>query len=366
MALRVVVKIGTSSVARGTNGINIKAIEKLAEEVSNAQKKGHEILVVTSGAIAVGLNPLGMSGQRPKDLLTLQAVSAVGQTILMNAYNDSLSSFGLVGGQVLLAPFDFWDRKQYLHARRTLLRLLELKVIPVINENDAIADDEIRFGDNDRLAALVAHLVNADLLVLLTDTPGVFSSDPRIDPNASLIQEVESSEREISAVLGGPGTEGGSGGMVSKLAAARMAAWSGVASLIAAANRPDVLTDAISGSPGTGTFVHPHRHKMSARKLWIAFAVSSKGCVVVDNGAKSALVKSGRSLLPAGIVSVSGNFEQDEAIEIMSSDQKIFAKGLARLSSQQLNKWKGFHTSDLPGDISHEVVHRDDLVILDS
>lgn len=366
MALRVVVKIGTSSVTCDSNSVNVEAIEKLAKEVATAHSGGHEILVVTSGAIAAGLKPLGMTNQRPRDLLTLQAVSAVGQSRLMKVYNDCFSSLGLVGGQVLLAPLDFLDRRQYLHARQTLLKLLELKVIPVINENDVIADDEIRFGDNDRLAALVANLVSADLLVLLTDTPGVFSSDPRIDPNASLIQEVESSEREISAVLGGPGTEGGSGGMASKLSAARMAAWSGVASLIAAANRPDVLTDALQGMGGTGTFVHPHSHKLPARKLWIAFALSSKGYVVVDKGAKSALVESGGSLLPAGVVSLSGDFEQDEAIEIVSSDRKVFAKGLARLSSRQLDKWKGSHTSDLPRDISHEVVHRDDLVILSS
>ena len=200
---------------------------------------------------------------------------------------------------MLLAPLDFVERRQYLQARGTLLRLLELGVVPVVNENDAIADDEIRFGDNDRIAALVAHLIGAELLVLLTDTPGLLSADPRLDPSASLIEEIVEIDKGLEAMAGGPGSVGGSGGMASKVAAAKIAAWSGVRTVIAAAERPDVLADAVAGTPGVGTVVLPHDRDLPARKLWIAFAVGSAGTVVVDAG-RPARARAGRRLAAAG------------------------------------------------------------------
>ena len=237
-------------------------------------------------------------------------------------------------GQVLLAPLDFVHRQQYLHARQTLSRLLELGVVPVVNENDATSDDEIRFGDNDRLAALVAHLVAADLLVLLTDTAGLLTADPRTTAEASLIEEVVEVDHELEIVAGGAGSAVGSGGMASKLAAAKIAAWSGVETVIADAGRPGVLRGAVEGEPGVGTVFRPRARRLPARKLWIAFAVASAGTLVVDEGARRALVEREASLLPAGVVSVSGRFDADDAVEIAGPDGVVFAKGLARHPAQ--------------------------------
>ena len=208
----VVAKIGTSSLTDEHGEVSLAAIDKLCAEVAGLRGAGHRVVVVTSGAISAGLPALGFGGMRPSDLETLQAISAVGQSRLMRAYDDALERHGLVGGQVLLAPLDFVHRSQYLHARGTLRRLLDLGVVPVVNENDAVADDEIRFGDNDRLAALVAHLIGADVLVLLTDTPGMFTADPRLDEEASLIEEVVEVDQSLERAAGGAGTVRGSGG----------------------------------------------------------------------------------------------------------------------------------------------------------
>lgn len=361
----VVVKIGTSSLTDDDGSIRRDAIGKLCDEVAVAHDAGHRVVVVTSGAIGAGLPALGMGGaNRPRDAETLQAVSAVGQSRLMAVYDEGLSRHGLVCGQVLLAPLDFVDRRQYLQARGTLSRLLELGVVPVVNENDAVADDEIRFGDNDRLAALVAHLVGAEVLVLLTDTPGVLSADPRLDPAASLIEEIVAFDEELEAVAGGPGTPGGSGGMASKVAAARIAAWSGVRTVIAAAHREGVVIDAIAGAPGVGTVVRPHDRDLPARKLWIAFAVGSRGRVVVDAGARRALERGGTSLLAAGVVSVEGRFEAGDAIEIVDPDGEVFAKGLVRCPASVLTGIAGLTSAEVPDEVDAHVVHVDDLVIV--
>jgi glutamate 5-kinase len=255
-------------------------------------------------------------------------------------------------------------RSQYLHARQTLTRLLDLGVVPVVNENDAVADEEIRFGDNDRLAALVAHLVRAELLVLLTDTAGLFTEDPRRTDRASLIEEVVEIDHELERIAGGPGTEVGSGGMGSKLAAAKIAVWSGVEAAIADASRPGVLAAVIGSSPGVGTRFRPHARRLPARKLWIAFAIGASGTVVVDAGARAALVERGRSLLPAGVVSVRGGFNADDAVEIAGPDGAVFAKGLVRQDAATVADWAGKRSDELPEDASREVVHRDDLVVL--
>jgi glutamate 5-kinase len=284
----VVAKVGTTSITGDHGEVDVGAIEKFCAEVAAVRTAGHAVVVVTSGAVAAGLPALGLAGNRPRDTATLQAVSAVGQSRLMRVYDDVLAQHGLVGGQVLLAPLDFVVRQQYLHARSTLTRLLELGVVPVVNENDAIADDEIRFGDNDRLAALVAHLVAAELLVLLTDTPGLLTADPRLDASASLIEEIVEVDDELERVAGGAGSVRGSGGMASKLAAAKIAAWSGVRAVIAGAGRPGVLAGALAGEPGIGTVVQPRDRRLPARKLWIAFAVGAAGAITVDEGARRA------------------------------------------------------------------------------
>ena len=361
----VVVKIGTSSLTDTEGIIRRDAIVKLCQEVAAACASGHQVVIVTSGAIGAGLPALGLGGdKRPRDAQTLQAVSAVGQSRLMGVYSEELDRHSLVGGQVLLAPLDFVDRRQYLQARGTLTRLLELGVIPIVNENDAVADDEIRFGDNDRLAALVSHLVDAELLVLLTDTSGLLSADPRVDPNASLIEEIVEFDQQLDDIAGGPGTPGGSGGMASKVSAAKIAAWSGVRTVIAAAHRDDVLLDAINGVPGVGTTVAAHERDLPARKLWIAFAVRSSGLVSVDAGARKALERGGTSLLAAGVVGVSGEFDVDDAVEIADESGEVFAKGLVRMSSATLTDASGHSRSELPVEVPAQVVHADDLVIL--
>jgi glutamate 5-kinase len=360
----VVVKVGTSSITDVAGEIDHAAVAKLCAEAVSLRSARHSVVLVTSGAIAAGLAPLGLAFRRPSDVATLQAVSAVGQSRLMRVYDEALGTHGVLGGQILLAPHDFVDRQQYLHARQTLSRLIELGVVPVVNENDAVADDEIRFGDNDRLAALVAHLVSAELLVLLTDTPGLLSANPAFDRRATLIEEVVEVDRDLEAMAGGTTSPGGSGGMASKLAAAKMAAWSGIRTVIAAAERPGVLTQAVAGEAGVGTVVWPRGRRLSARKVWIAFAVPSRGTLIVDEGARRALVEGGRSLLPAGVVEVRGTFTPGEAVEIGDLGGSVFAKGLVRHPSGPLPGWAGLQTCDLPADLPPEVVHRDDLVLL--
>ncbi len=361
----VVAKVGSSSITDDNGTISAAAIDKFCSEVAELRAAGHSVVAVTSGAIAAGLPALDLGGdKRPRDAETLQAVSAVGQSRLMRVYDRVFEGLGLVSGQVLLAPLDFGVRQQYLHARSTIRRLLDLGVVPVINENDAIADDEIRFGDNDRLAALVAHLVDASLLVLLTDAPGLLTADPRIDPSASLIEEIVEVDQTLEALAGGAGTARGSGGMASKIAAAKIAAWSGVRAVIAHASRPGVLQAAVAGEPGVGTVVVPHNRRLPARKLWIAFAVPAVGTVVVDDGARRALASGGRSLLPAGVVKVDGRFDAGAAVEVAGIDGRVFAKGIVGAPADVLVSIAGRRTDDLPEGVPHEVIHADDLVVL--
>jgi len=362
--MRLVVKIGSSSLTDDNGVIASESIHKLSIELAELRALGHEVVVVSSGAVASGLPLLGFdAASRPTDSTTLQAVSAVGQARLMQTWNDQLAGQGLVAGQVLLAPHDFMVRAQYLFARGTLERLIELGVIPVVNENDAVADDEIRFGDNDRIAALVAHLISADLLVLLTDMPGLMNADPRSAVQASLIEEIIEIDQELEQLAGGAGSARGSGGMASKLSAAKIAAWSGVRTVIAAATRPEVLRDAVHQVPGVGTTVHARDNQLSARKLWIAFALPSSGRIHVDAGAVKALSQGGTSLLAAGVTTVDGQFEAFEAVEIVDESGNVVAKGLTRLNSQSVQELAGRRSSELVG-LSGEIVHCDDLVIL--
>ncbi len=344
-----VLKLGSSSVSEDT-------VVRLCGEIVSVRRAGHVVVVVTSGAIAAGWAALDRGEQRPSDPAVLQAVSAVGQHRLMRLWQDGLDPHGVLAGQVLLAPLDFVHRTQYLHARGTLRRLVDLGVVPVVNENDAVADEEIRFGDNDRLAALVAHLVGAELLVLLTDAPGLLTADPRRDNEASLIEEVVEIDQQLERLAGGPGSALGSGGMASKLAAAKIATWSGVQTVIADAGRPGVLAAALAGAPGVGTAFRARESRLSARKLWIAFAVGSAGSLTVDEGARVALTERGRSLLAAGVTAANGGFRPDEAVEIAGPDGQVFAKGLVRVHADRATEWMGRR--------SQVVVHRDDLVLV--
>ena len=360
--MRVIVKIGTSSLTSDSGKVNISALSKLVSEVVAARTQEHEIVVVTSGAITAGVQKLGI--ERPDEPEILQALSAVGQIDLMRAYGEEFGSHGVATGQVLLAPHDFRDRNQYLHAETTFEHLLRLDVVPIVNENDAVADDAIRYGDNDRIAALVANLLRADLLVLLTDTPGVLTADPRIEPSATLIEEIAAIDQAIEEVAGTAGSRG-SGGMASKLAAARMASWSGVRTVIAAADRPEVLAEAIAGISGIGTAVPAREARVAARKLWIGFAVAPHGQVTIDDGAAEALSRSGGSLLIPGITRTEGTYSQSDAVEIMTLAGEVFAKGLVAFDSDTMDKWKGSRAEELPAGVSPVAIHRDDLVILD-
>jgi glutamate 5-kinase len=345
----VVVKLGSSSVTADT-------VRRLCDEIAAARQGGHTVVVVTSGAIAAGWAALARGDRRPSDPAVLQAVSAVGQHRLMRLWQDGLDPHSALAGQVLLAPLDFVHRTQYLHARGTLRHLVDLGVVPIVNENDAVADEEIRFGDNDRLAALVAHLVGAQLLVLLTDAPGLLTADPRRNAEASLIEEVVEIDHELERLAGGAGSAAGSGGMASKLAAAKIATWSGVETVIADAGRPGVLSAALAGEPGAGTVFRARSARLSARKLWIAFALGSSGSLVVDEGARTALIERGRSLLAAGVTEVDGGFRAQDAVEIAGPDGDVFAKGLVRLPADSAPEWMGRR--------SRVVVHRDDLVLV--
>ena len=360
----VVAKIGTSSVTRSDGTVDVDAVNKLSVEVAALRRNGHDVVIVSSGAVTAGVATMRPPGGRPNDATTLQALAAIGQHRLMRVYDDALGAEGLFVGQVLLAPLDFGHRRQYLQARATLRRLLELGVVPVVNENDPVADDELRFGDNDRIAALVANLLGAELLVLLTDTEGLYDADPRHAPHASLVEEVRAIDDALEAAAGGPGRAGGSGGMAAKLAAARMASWSGVRVVIAAATRAEVLSDAVRGGNGVGTVFPPSERRLSARKLWIAFALPGSGRVVVDDGARAALVDHDASLLLAGVVGFEGSFIADEAVEIAGTDGVVFAKGISKLPATSVSRWHGRRSEEIGTGGSAELVHRDDLVVL--
>ena len=360
--MRIVVKVGSSSLTDDQGHIKKEAIKSVSSQLAQARREGHEVLLVTSGAVASGVAGLGLT-ERPSDVLSLQALSAVGQPQLMAAYNAELKTHGLVAAQVLLVPHDFVDRQQYLHARDTLGRLLELGCVPIINENDAIANNEIRYGDNDRLAALLAHLVSADMLILLTDIEGLYTADPRNNPDATVVSVVAADDPLLSVSTSGAGSDRGSGGMQSKLAAARIASWSGITAVISAAINDGAVMSAVNGE-NVGTRFLPHDRELSARKLWIAFAAEVEGTIVVDQGAQEAIVTRGTSLLPVGVVSVEGAFEVGATVEVLSTTGDLVARGMSAMSSQEVAHTKGKRTAELAELDMKEVVHRDDLVVL--
>ena len=360
--MRVVAKIGTSSITDRLGVIDRGVIDTMCDQLAVLRAAGHEVVLVSSGAVSAGVSALGLPA-RPSDMPTLQAISAAGQSRLMETYNRSLDRHGLVAAQVLLVPHDFVERRQYLHARQTLVRLLELGCIPIVNENDAIAADELRFGDNDRIATLVAHNIAADLLVLLTDMPGLYTSDPRLDPTATLIAEVGADDPLLSVAATASGSNRGSGGMRSKLSAARMASWAGVRAVIASSARPQVLVDAVAGD-AVGTTFLPSDRNLPARKLWIGFATNVEGAIVIDDGAVSALRGRGTSLLPAGVVDVQGDFGEGAVVEIVDRSGEVVARGISGIDAEALRTVRGRRTADLPAHVAHEAVHRDDLMLM--
>jgi glutamate 5-kinase len=360
--MRVVAKVGTSSLTDASGVIQRNVIASLCEQLAALRAQGHEVILVSSGAIAAGVSALGLAS-RPTDVLSLQALAAAGQPRLMQEYNHELARHDLVVAQVLLVPHDFANRRQYLHTRQALVRMLELGCVPIVNENDTVANDEIRYGDNDRIAALVAHNVSADMLVLLTDTAGLYSADPRTDSAAELIRHVAADDPLLAVTAGATGSNRGSGGMASKLWAARLASWSGVRAVIAEALQPNVLVDAVAGI-SVGTTFAPNDRRLPARKLWIGFASQVEGSVTVDAGAYKALVERGTSLLPAGVIAVEGDFDEGSTIEVRDSAGVVFARGMAVSPAAIVRANAGRSTRDLPPQVAHEVIHRDDLVLL--
>ncbi len=354
----VVAKIGSSSLTSDGLRVNDEAIGRIARQVSDGWRAGHPTVLVTSAAVAAGLGELGMSA-RPTDVPSLQVAAAVGQGRLMERYSKAFSEEGMVAGQILLTKSVLADREQYLHARQALQRMLALKVVPIVNENDTVAVEELRLGDNDRMAALVSHLVGAELLVLLTDTAGLLSADPRVAEHATLLTEISHQDRLLDELAGARSGPIGSGGVGSKIAAARMAAWSGVPTVIGPSRMPDGLARAIAGEE-VGTWVEPRQERMPARKLWIAFGQPSEGTLAVDDGAQVALRDNGRSLLAVGIRRVHGDFSAGSAVEIHGPDGSLLGKGITRLAAGDLARAIG---GDGP-EAGLVVVHRDDLVVL--
>jgi glutamate 5-kinase len=324
-------------------------------------------MLVSSGAIAAGLAKLGLKKTKGMPLSLKQAAAAVGQSSLMWAYEKTFASHGLKVAQVLLTREDLSNRTRFLNARNTLQTLLDYGVIPVINENDTVSVDEIKFGDNDNLSGMVAHLSDADLLVILSDIDGLYTADPKFDPSAELIPLVEKITAEVERGAGDAQTQVGTGGMRSKLMTAKKVGAIGVPMVIVNGKKNGVLPALFEGKD-VGTLFLPRPEKLESRKHWIAYTVCSSGRLVVDNGARDALIQKGKSLLPGGVVKVEGNFKMGDCVSCADLDGSIFARGLSKYSSIDLDRIKGLKTSQIVSVLGHkdydEVIHRDDLVIL--
>jgi glutamate 5-kinase len=364
-ASRIVVKVGSSSLTTTAGGIDPERVRSLVDALAAVRRRGAEVVLVSSGAIAAGLAPLNLP-RRPRDLATQQAAASVGQGLLVRGYNEQFARHGIIAGQVLLTVDDVTRRSHYRNAYRTFARLLEMGVLPVVNENDTVATSEIRFGDNDRLAALVAHLVHADLLLLLSDVEGLYDGDPARG-GATMLLEV-SSEADLDAVhVRRTGTAGlGTGGMATKVEAARIATGAGIPVVLAAAPRAQ---EALAGEQ-VGTLFHPTGRRRPTRLLWLAHATEPKGRIMLDAGAVRALTERRASLLPAGITAVSGVFVGGDPVDLVGPDGVPVARGLVNYDSEELPGLLGRSTRDLARELGapyeREVVHRDDLVLLPS
>lgn len=363
-ARRVVVKLGTNALTHSTGRLHRPHLERLAAQLKEVAQ-GRQLLVVSSGAIALGVERLGLAA-RPRDIPGKQACAAVGQSRLMREWEEVLAP--RIVAQVLLTHSDVQDRRRYLNARHALERLLDDGVIPVINENDTVSVDEIKFGDNDTLAGLVAGLVAADALIILSDVDGLYDADPRTNPEARLIPEVHAVTRAMQAAAGGAGTSAGTGGMATKLRAAMRVSEQGLRCVIAAGHAPDVLPRVLAGE-AVGTLFEPAKASpRHARTAWIAHALKPKGTLVVDVGARDAVVARKKSLLPSGIRRVDGAFSQGDPVDLACSDGAIFARGLAAYGADELRRLAGKRTAQIEDTLGYrgldEAVHRDDLAVL--
>ena len=366
---RIVAKFGTNVLTAGTDRLNPDVIRHLVGQVAKLHAQSADVIVVTSGAIAAGRYLLRDRRER-KDMPYRQVLAAVGQSDLMQTYREIFGQHGITIAQTLLTRRDLGDRQGYLNARNTLLAMLELSVVPVINENDVVAVDEIegaKIGDNDNLSALVANLVDADVLVLLTDTGGLHTADPRRDPMADLIARVDRIDPRIEALAGGVFEGPGVGGMATKLQAARLATGGGADTVIAAGAEADVLVRLAAGEP-IGTLFPATVTRMESRKRWMLAGLSVKGSIVVDSGAAKVLREARRSLLPAGVQDVQGAFQRGEAVAVLESDGRRIACGIANYASDEIMRIRGLRSDRIEETLGHhygsEVVHRDNLVLL--
>ncbi|MBY0339828.1 MAG: glutamate 5-kinase [Rhodocyclaceae bacterium] len=362
---RLVIKVGSALVTDNGAGLSEQFITNLAAQMAALREQGKEVLLVTSGAIAAGMQRLGWA-TRPSAMHELQAAAAVGQMGLATAYEGAFAKHGINTAQILLTHEDLADRTRYLNARSTLQGLLEFKVVPVINENDTVVTDEIKFGDNDTLGALVANLIEADALIILTDQQGLYSADPRSNSDAVFIHEGKAEDRQYEAMAGGAGTGISKGGMITKIKAAQRAARSGTHTVIASGREADVLPRLIQGEQ-LGTLLYATSSPLAARKQWLADHLQLAGSVTLDSGAVSAL-QSGKSLLPVGVKQVSGDFERGAAIACRDSNGREIARGLANYSSSEARRIAGHASTEIEsllGYVDEEVlIHRDNLVLL--
>ena len=363
---RIVVKVGTSTLTGADGRVDRAWLADLARQTSALLGSGNHVVIVSSGAIAAGVEALGLS-RRPGELTGLQAAAAIGQVRLIGTYDQVMGAEGTQVAQVLLTRHDTGHRQSYVYACRTLERLLEIGVVPIVNENDTTAVDEIRFGDNDTLAALVGVMVQADLVVLLTDIVGLYDHDPGADETAVLFERIDELTDEVMAAAGGSGGTFGTGGMATKVEAARILMKAGIPMVVCDGHRTDVLLDAFAGEP-VGTYFARGTGEVEARKLWIAFARHPQGVVIVDRGARDALCLRGTSLLPAGVVRVEGHFAQGAAVSIVDDAGLELARGLTDFASEDLERVMGRTSAEIatlePALAGREVVHRDRLVIL--
>jgi len=364
-ARRIVVKVGSSLVTNEGRGVDAQAVGNWCRQLATLAQQGREMVMVSSGAIAEGMNRLGWSA-RPAQLHELQAAAAVGQMGLAQMYESQLSMHGMRSAQVLLTHADLADRERYLNARSTLLALLSLKAVPVINENDTVVTDEIKFGDNDTLGALVANLIEADALIILTDQAGLFSDDPRSNPRAELLKSAVAGESELERMAGGAGSAIGRGGMITKVLAAKRAARSGANTVIAWGREPDVLIRLARGE-AIGTLLTAATAKVAARKQWMADHLQLRGAVVVDAGAREKLVAAGKSLLPVGVIAVEGGFNRGDVIAVRSDVGREIARGLANYSASETRLIARKPSSQIEALLGYsngpELIHRDNLVL---
>ncbi len=362
-ASRIVIKVGSSTLSHKNGKLNLSRMESLVREISDLNNRGKEIVLVSSGAIAAGMGKLNLT-ERPKTIPQKQAAAAIGQGILMQLYEKFFAEYGQTIAQLLLTKDDMTHRQRFLNGRNTLLELLKMSTIPIVNENDTIAVDEIKFGDNDTLAALVAVLIDADLLILLSDISGLYTADPRKDKNACFLSIIDAVDETVENAAGAAGSKLGSGGMQTKISAAKIVNNGGIPMIIADGSESNVLRR-LSDGEELGTLFLARELKPHLRKSWIAFGSSVSGTIMVDDGAKKALIEKGKSLLPSGIIEADGDFSAGGVVSIVDEHRREFARGVTNYAQQELEKIMGAKSKDISKILGYkaydEVVHRDNL-----